>query len=111
MGWHGYCMPLVPDVFRGWPFDFEALVPDYRRAQLDLELAGFEYDPRVLFGKEAHLIPGSGRLETRVFQLSPPTQMGKRYRHELESVEDVDVYLRANVTELVLDGAFVGARR
>ena len=103
MRWNGLCMPLSPEDLRGWPFDFDELVPYYRTAQLDLELAGFGYDPRTLLGKTGELIPGSGRLETRVFQLSPPTRMGTLYRDELASASNLRIYLRANVTEIVLD--------
>jgi choline dehydrogenase-like flavoprotein len=118
--WSGTCRPLdevdfeerpwVP--FSGWPFDKAHLDPFYARAQAVCELGPYDYRP------ESWEAPGNARLpldaervETAMFQSSPPTRFGLVYRDVLESAPNVDTYLYANAVDLVTDESARGLSR
>lgn len=106
--WGGWCRPLdgidferrdwVP--FSGWPIARSDLDPYYVEAQALCELGSFEYD-RIEFwlGRAA----ASGQavesldIRTAVFQFSPPTLFGERYKQDLQSLADMKVLLNSTV--------------
>ncbi len=109
--WTGTCRPLdeidyeardwVPD--SGWPFDEKELEPYYRRAAPLLKIRQFE-----VFDQDGALIT-SNRLAgpdfTRfvpkaLFHSHPRARFGDLYRTDLQTSEDIVVYLHANVLEL-----------
>ncbi len=107
--WAGWCRPLDPFDFEphewipysGWPFGRAELDPYYDRA-FDIVETG----PGV-FGRAEHpqdTPPGFPGLAPDVhdslFWLSEPTRFGKRYREDVLSAPNVDLYLHANVIEL-----------
>lgn len=104
--WTGFCTPLDPSDFEtrewvpesGWPLDRATLEPFYRRAQPLLDLGPFFYDADRLPGLRAFL---PEKLRNTLWQHSPPTRFGARYRDELAGAPRVRVLLHANVTEIV----------
>lgn len=110
--WAGWCRPLDAHDFEkrsyipnsGWPITLDDLLPYYARAHARVELADFLWDLDEIQAISGRPIIDSpcGRLRTSVFQYSPPTRFGTRYRAELESAENVRVLLHANVTNLTL---------
>lgn len=111
--WAGWCRPLDPEDFEpaqwrgelGWPFGRDHLDPFYRRAQETCEAGAFDYDAAGMAaraGKPA-LPLDPARVATLVYQYSPPTRFGRRYRDELDAAQDVEVYLHANLVEVRLE--------
>lgn len=111
--WAGWCRPLEPHDFAarhyvsssGWPLTFEELIPYYKRAHRWVELADYEWSTeaiRMRSGRPVLESPG-GRLQTHVFQYSPPTRFGARYQPAMRSAENLRVYLHANLVELPLE--------
>ena len=109
--WAGLCLPLQAVDFEkrdylphsGWPITREDLNPFYSQAQTLLELGPFDYDPATWStdSKPPYPLDG-GPLEGGLFQMSPPTRVGSKWRSEFASAQNVDVLLHANVTRLGL---------
>lgn len=119
--WEGACRPMHPYDFErrphieksGWPITYDDLVPFYQLAQGRVELADFIYDPETIqaaSGRPVLQSPG-GRLRTEIYQYSPPTRFGERYRADLEAAENVRVVLHANVRNLELGSSHDQLRR
>ncbi|MCB1883602.1 MAG: GMC family oxidoreductase [Geminicoccaceae bacterium] len=118
--WAGYCRPFEPIDFEarpwvplsGWPLRRADLDPYYAKAHGVLELQAYDYRPERWAKDMAPLLREpfmqGGRLYAAVFQQSPPTRLGERYRDDLEKAPDVAVYLWANVVRIGLDA---GAKR
>lgn len=111
--WSGWCRPLDPAVFEprsgvdedGWPFPREHLDPFYERAQAVCGLGPFDYDvPRWRSGVGAPLPLDPELVETRLFQMSPPTRFGRAYHETLRRARDLRLLLRAPCIELVTEG-------
>lgn len=113
--WAGWCRPLDADDFEGrdwipmsaWPSALrrDALARFYRRAQQTLQLGAFWYDAETLVaavgGRTLPLRPE--RVGTVFYQFSrPPTRFGQAYREDLARARDIEVYLWANLKEIVL---------
>ncbi|MEE8526837.1 MAG: GMC family oxidoreductase [Thermoanaerobaculia bacterium] len=106
--WTGWCRPLDPIDFEqrpwlddsGWPFGRSELDPYYRRAAEVVEIRPFDESPDVTGQERGRGLPEGGRFVTRYFHLSPPTRFGQRYRAELESAADIEVFLHSNATWL-----------
>ena len=108
--WGGMSQPLEwPDFtarswvpLSGWPITREQLDPFYRRAHELCELGPFDYSverwPELLTPE-----PGFEELDCRfrLFQVSPPTRFGTRYRRDLETADNLRVLLNSTVTEIV----------
>jgi choline dehydrogenase-like flavoprotein len=109
--WGGQCRPLDPIDFEarpgmplsGWPFDYFHLEPYYRRAQRVCNLGRYDYDDAQNWrAAEGGPLPlDSDLLQTRVYQFSHPTDFGAVYRAQLETADNIDVYLNANLVEIL----------
>ncbi|HKP32257.1 MAG TPA: GMC family oxidoreductase [Chitinophagaceae bacterium] len=112
--WAGYCSPLDDLDFRerswvpmsGWPFGKQELDPYYAKAHELLELGPYQYDPDYWIKKE----PSFEKLPLRedvirhkVWQFSPPTRFGVKYRKPIVDASNVWLYTYANVSELIVD--------
>ena len=109
--WAGWCSPMEPLNFEkrdwvpysGWPFDRAHLDPYYARAHVHLELGPYEYDPAFYLANNAEYsqLPFNDELVwTKMWQFSPPTRMGTRYREDIVESEHIHLYTYANVTEI-----------
>ena len=115
--WGGECRPLDAQDFAvrewiphsGWPITLQDLVPYYRRAADVVETGPYEYyasDWSAVSRFRAGLRPwraAAAELTPRVFQNSPPTRFGTRYRAELEAAPNIRVLLRADFTAFQTD--------
>ncbi|MEC7518753.1 MAG: GMC family oxidoreductase [Myxococcota bacterium] len=112
MHWAGFCLPLSPEDFEprdwipysGWPIRYADLVPYYRRAQLDVELADFVYgtpELAALRGQEPLDVAG-GAIESVSYHFSPPSRFATLYEEEL-AASGSPTLLWAHLTELVLE--------
>ena len=108
--WEGYCRPLDPDDVdreddRDWSVTYEEIAAHYERAQELCELPRFDYRAEqwaTELGRPL-LDPTDAPLVSEVIHRSPPTRFGERYEDELVESGSVDVYLFANVVELVAE--------
>jgi choline dehydrogenase-like flavoprotein len=110
--WGGWCRSLDPEDFEarpwvaesGWPFPREEVARYFPAVRQLLELVVTNGDPD---GRPP--IPGYPRLalppelRTVMYEFSPPTRFGPKYRADLEGADNVAVYLSANV--VALEGA------
>jgi choline dehydrogenase-like flavoprotein len=115
--WGGWCRPLDSIDFEkrcwvhfsGWPFKKAALDPYYERAHSLCGLGPYEYDDLLFWEqrlnhprlKPLHL--SDSRVFTKIAQLSQHPRFGVVYREELARAENVEIYLHANVIEVVTD--------
>lgn len=114
--WGGWCRPFDAIDFQardwvphsGWPIGLDTLEPWYRRAHRVLELGPTHFDPDRWVSASGNprlrrlQFPG-GQVEDQVFQFSPPTRFGTRYRERLERAQHVRVLLHANVVDILTD--------
>ena len=103
--WSGWCRELDPGDFErrdwipesGWPIGLDTLAPCYERARSLCEVTDEHSNPRShSAGQKALNLEKP--LITRRFELSPPTDFGRRYRDGLSSAANVSVYLNATAT-------------
>ena len=106
--WGGWCRPLDAIDFErrdwipssGWPIARATLDPYYLQAQAICELGPFEYD-RIAFWSSQSPVAGQAiefaDIRTGVFQFSPPTFFGERYRHDLETLPHLQCVVNATV--------------
>ena len=109
--WAGFCSTLDPIDFEerawvphsGWPIRREELDPFYARAQPLLELGPYEYGAGDWQRRDPTLVPlplDPRVMWTKMWQFSPPTRFGARYRAAVIGAPNVHLYTHANVCEL-----------
>ena len=109
--WAGFCSTLDPIDFEarpwvpdsGWPIARADLDPFYARANRLLELGPYEYDAAQWQRRDPRLVPlplDAGVAWTKMWQFSPPTRFGARYRDAIVGARNVRLYTHANVCEL-----------
>jgi choline dehydrogenase-like flavoprotein len=117
--WGGESRPLDPvDLaarawipHSGWPISAQELEPYYRRAAPVIEIGGhdqFDRDWDMVVSTHPSfrgLRFSNPEVVPRIFQNSPPTRFGKRYRREVESAGNVQVLLDANLVGFETDEA------
>lgn len=115
--WSGWCRPLDPIEFKprdyingsGWPIDYQEYARYLSRAHVLCELGPLDYNfsnwQKKIFG-QADNYPQvkSSVLESGVFQHSPPTLFGRKYRDKLEASRSCTVVLHATATATNLSG-------
>lgn len=115
--WAGWSRPLEPEDFArrkdwpesGWPITRSTLDAYYPAAAKLVELGPTAFDDlgfwqRQTGGAWLKALPlQTDRLRTALFQVSPPTRFGERYRQELATAGNIKVLLGANVLELLPD--------
>ena len=109
--WAGWCAPMDEvDLmqrdwvsYSGWPFGLDHLIPFYERAQQYVELGPFAYDTAYYEAQDAdrrRLHFDERRIRSKMWQYSPPTRFGSRYRQPLIDSENVHLYTYANAVEI-----------
>ena len=109
--WAGFCSPLDPIDFEkrawvdhsGWPLRREDLDPFYERAQPLLELGPYQYAATDWQQRDTTMAPlpvDPRVMWTKMWQFSPPTRFGIRYRDAIVGARNVHLYTHANVCEL-----------
>ena len=109
--WAGFCSTFEPIDFEkrdwiphsGWPIKREDLDPFYARAHQNLDLGPYEYsydywaktDPArvsLTFDKES--------LFNKIWQFSPPTRFGTKYKDAIVYAANIHLYTYANATDI-----------
>ena len=109
--WGGYCAPFDAIDFTkrswvphsGWPITRAALDPFYARAQSLVELGPYEYDAAWWSDQDPTRVPfpvDRGVLRHKMWQFSPPTRFGSRYRDAIVQAPNVHLYTHANVCDI-----------
>jgi len=109
--WAGWCSTYEPIDFEkrdwvphsGWPIRREDLDPFYARAQNVLELGPYKYDAADWKNDDPDRVPllnDSHVVWTKMWQFSPPTRFGQKYRSEIVNSANVHLYTHANVVEV-----------
>ncbi|HEV7387025.1 MAG TPA: FAD-dependent oxidoreductase, partial [Gemmatimonadaceae bacterium] len=110
--WAGFCSTYdaidfekrdwVP--YSGWPIRREDLDPFYARAQKVLELGAYKYEAADWKNGDANRVPllsDSESFSTKMWQFSPPTRFGTKYRDEIVNAPNIHLYTHANVVEVL----------
>lgn len=109
--WGGYCAPFDSIDFAprawvphsGWPITRSQLDPFYARAHPVLDLGPYEYDPAAWVARDPTRAPlplDPSIAHDKVWQFSPPTRFGSKYRDALVQAPNVHLYTYANVVEV-----------
>ncbi|MFL5634116.1 MAG: FAD-dependent oxidoreductase [Gemmatimonadaceae bacterium] len=109
--WAGYCSLYESIDFEkrdwvphsGWPITRADLDPFYARAQSVLDLGPYKYDAADWKNGDADRVPllGDSRVVwTKMWQFSPPTRFGIKYRDEIVNSPNIHLYTHANVVEV-----------
>jgi choline dehydrogenase-like flavoprotein len=109
--WAGFCAPFDEIDFEkrdwvplsGWPINRKDLDPYYERAQPILELGPYNYDPAFWMKQDPTMVPlpfTSGKVRNKIWQFSPPTRFGKKYKDAIVNAKNIHLYTYANVTDI-----------
>ena len=108
--WAGFCAPLDPIDFQtrewvahsGWPISLEDLNSYYARAQELVELGPYEYDAAYWEAQDPEVmrLPLGDMFWTKMWQFSPPTRFGTRYRDAIVNAPNVKLHTYATVCEV-----------
>lgn len=113
--WEGNCSPFKPSDFltrdwiprSGWPVQYDELAPYYDTAAKLCELQSTQFDAGywVTHNTFEQAMPGSNLFSHEVVIKSPPTRFGLRYRDDLSRSSNIQLFLNANVTNIVPDNS------
>lgn len=109
--WAGFCSTLDPIDLEhrdwvshsGWPLRRSELDPFYARAQTLLELGPYAYAAAQWQRRDPTMVPlplDPRVLWTKMWQFSPPTRFGTRYRNAIVDAHNIHLYTHANVCEV-----------
>ena len=109
--WAGFCSTYDAIDFEkrdwvphsGWPIRREDLDPFYARAQKILELGPYKYDVgdwKMGDPDRVPLLEDSDVFRTKMWQFSPPTRFGTKYRNDIVNARNIHLYTHANVVEV-----------
>lgn len=109
--WGGFCATFDEIDFKkrewvahsGWPFEKKELDPFYQRAYKVLELPAdtFALDYYLQQDPELKTLPlNEEKVWSKIWQFSPPTRFGSRYKEEIVQSKNIHLYTFANVTNL-----------
>jgi choline dehydrogenase-like flavoprotein len=116
--WGGECRPLDAVDFlvrpwiphSGWPIKIDELVPYLERAARTVEIPGYEQFAAPDWESTIKRFPPmealrfeTNAVEPRIFENSPPTRFGQRYRADLEGAGNIRVLLNANLAAFETD--------
>jgi choline dehydrogenase-like flavoprotein len=109
--WAGFCSPLDPIDFKkrdwvpysGWPIQREDMDPFYERVQNILDLGPYKYDVKYYQQQDKSLISlplDQGAVYNKMWQFSPPTRFGTKYKDTIIKAPNIYLYTYANVTNV-----------
>jgi choline dehydrogenase-like flavoprotein len=109
--WAGFCAPYDEIDFQkrdwiehsGWPVSRKDLDPYYEIAQQMLELGPYNYNQDFWMNKDPEMISlpfDQSRVWNKIWQFSPPTRFGKKYRDAIVEAKNIHLYTYANVTDI-----------
>jgi choline dehydrogenase-like flavoprotein len=109
--WAGFCSPLDPIDFEqrawvpnsGWPIRRQDLDSYYRRANKIVEIDSDQYSLPYWQQKDPDLVSlpfDSQVVWNKIWQFSPPTRFGSKYRQDIVGSRNVHLYTYANVVHI-----------
>jgi choline dehydrogenase-like flavoprotein len=109
--WAGYCSTFDDIDFKkrdwvlhsGWPIERKDLDPFYSRAQKYPELGPYEYNVPFWQEKDASLKPlpfDENKVWSKMWQFSPPTRFGMKYKDTIVGAKNIHLYTYANVVDI-----------
>lgn len=109
--WAGFCS-VFDDIdfekrdwipYSGWPITRKDLDPFYERAHKTVELGPYEYDEAYWRKQNPEFRPlpvDKNIVWNKIWQFSPPTRFGVKYRDAIVNAKNVHLYTYANVTDI-----------
>jgi len=109
--WAGFCSPLDPIDFEkrdwvplsGWPIKRTDLDPYYARAHKNLDLGPYEYQDSYWMAQNPKIdsLPLDHEVVyNKMWQFSPPTRFGEKYKDTIVKAPNIHLYTYANVTNI-----------
>ena len=109
--WAGFCSPLDPiDLAKrnwvehsGWPITRPDLDPYYERAHKKIELGPYDYNLAFLQKKDPAIKPlfeNDSIVWNKMWQFSPPTRFGEKYKKDIVTSRNIHLYTYANVVNI-----------
>jgi choline dehydrogenase-like flavoprotein len=109
--WAGFCSCFDPIDFEkrewidhsGWPIRKEDLDPYYAKTQQVLELGPFKYDSLYWQQRDPEFLPlpfDESKVWNKIWQFSPPTRFGSKYRDTILKAKNIHLYTYANVVNI-----------
>src|SRR5258706_4272252 len=109
--WAGFCSTFDEIDFlkrdwiphSGWPISRTDLDPYYKRAHKYLDLGPYEYDWKYWQQQDPQLRPimkDDSVVWNKVWQFSPPTRFGEKYREAIVKSKNIHLYTYANATNI-----------
>lgn len=109
--WAGFCSPYDAIDFKkrnwvdhsGWPIQLEDLLPYYEPARKIVEIDSSNFNFAYWRKTDPELMPlplDKNILWNKMWQFSPPTRFGSRYKEEILKAPNVILYTYANVVKL-----------
>ncbi len=109
--WAGFCSPYDPIDFQkrdwvdysGWPIQYSELLPYYEQARKIVEIDSSNFDFGYWKKKDSELVPlplDEKILWNKMWQFSPPTRFGSRYKENILKAQNIFLYTYANVVSI-----------
>jgi choline dehydrogenase-like flavoprotein len=109
--WAGFCSTFDPIDFQkrdwikysGWPIGPADLDLYYAKAQKKLELGPYEYSAEYWQKTDPTLVPlinSNSVIWNKIWQFSPPTRFGEKYKNEILQSHNIHLYTYANVVRI-----------
>ena len=111
--WAGWCSTFDEIDFEkrdyiphsGWPIKKSDIDPYYKKANPIAELGPCEWDWKY-WSKQSKtkwdpLFPDESVIWNKIWQFSPPTSFGKKYRDTIVKAKNIHLYTYANVTDII----------
>lgn len=112
--WGGLCSPYDEIDFikrewvehSGWPISLNDLDPYYKKTKDILDLHSHEYSLKYWQKTNANFINlklDNDVVYEKMWQFSPPTRFGSKYKDEIINSNNINLYTYANVTDIILN--------
>ena len=109
--WAGFCSTFDDIDFKkrdwiphsGWPIKRQDLDTFYERSQKILDLGPYEYNVAYWQKQDPSLITlplDENAVWSKMWQFSPPTRFGKKYKDTIVNARNIHLYTYANVVDI-----------
>lgn len=109
--WAGFCSPFEQIDFKkrdwiphsGWPIKRDDLDVYYARAQKNLDLGPYEYSAKYWEDKDPQMVSlpfDQDVVFNKIWQFSPPTRFGEKYKYTIVNATNIQLYTYTNVTDI-----------
>ena len=87
----------------GWPIKLEDIALYYPRSQPILDLGLYEYNVNYWQKEDSSFVPlplDTNVMWNKIWQFSPPTRFGKKYKETIVNAKNIHLFTYANVVDL-----------